>query len=131
MEQPAAVVTTVPVSRANARAMSGWMKFVGIVTLISGILQALSIVGIIWAWLSIWLGILINQAGSSARSYADTGDEASLNTLTGRLKLIFKLIGILIIVSVAVSIVAGIIWAIIFATGGLAMLMEQLKGLQP
>lgn len=131
MEQPAAVVTVLPPSRANARAMSGWMKFVGIFTLISGILQALSIVGIIWAWLSIWLGILINQAGSSARSYADSGDEASLNTLTGKLKLIFKLIGILIIVSFAVSIIAGIIWVIVIATGGLAVLLDQLKQLQP
>lgn len=131
MEQPAAVITAIPTSRANARAMSGWMKFVGIVTLISGILQALSIVGIIWAWLSIWLGILINQAGSSARSYSDTGDEAALSTLTGKLKLVFKLIGILFIVSFAVSVIAGIIWIIIFATGGLAVLMEQLRRLQP
>ena len=37
----------------------GWIKFLGILMLIYGIFVAISIVGIIIAWLPIWLGILL------------------------------------------------------------------------
>uniref|UniRef100_A0A7C4GCT9 DUF5362 domain-containing protein n=1 Tax=candidate division WOR-3 bacterium TaxID=2052148 RepID=A0A7C4GCT9_UNCW3 len=132
MEQPVAVQTTLPESRTNARAMSGWLKFIGIVSLVSGILQALSIVGIVWAWLTIWVGILLNQAGSRARAYADNGDEAALNALTAKLKTTFAIIGILTIISIGIGLIAGIVWVIIIATGGMGImstLLEQLKGL--
>lgn len=129
MEQPAAVSAVVPASRTDARAMSGWLKFVGIVSLVSGILQALSIVGIIWAWLTIWVGILLNQAGSRARAWADSGDETALGALIAKLKTTFTIIGILTIVSLAVGLIAGIVWAVIFATGGMTMLMDRLRAL--
>lgn len=109
--------------------MSGWLKFVGIVSLVSGILQALSIVGIIWAWLTIWVGILLNQAGSRARAWADSGDETALGALIAKLKTTFTIIGILTIVSLAVGLIAGIVWAVIFATGGMTMLMDRLRAL--
>ena len=37
----------------------GWMKFLGIVMVIAGIFTAITIVGIIIAWLPIWLGVLL------------------------------------------------------------------------
>jgi len=129
VEQPAAVQTSLPASRANARAMSGWLRFIGIVTLISGVLQALSIVGIIWAWLSIWLGVLLNQASAGARGYADRGDEPPLDALTAKLKTCFTLIGIVTIVAIAVSLIAGAVWLVIFATGGMGLLLERLREL--
>ena len=39
--------------------MTGWLKFLGIILIIAGGLYALTLVGIIIAWLPIWLGILI------------------------------------------------------------------------
>jgi len=122
------VVTTAPdtTARKNAKGMKGWMKLLGIVSIIGGALNALSIVGLLWAWIPIWLGIVMVQAGSRAGEYADKGDMASLEGLTGRLKTYFTLSGIMLIIVLAVSVLAGIIGAVLLAAGVLSMpnLME-------
>jgi hypothetical protein len=43
----------------------GWLKFLGILSIIGGVFQALTIVGIIYAWIPIWSGVLLHQAGSN------------------------------------------------------------------
>ena len=52
----------------------GWLKFLGVLSIISGVGAALSIAGIIFAWLPIWMGILMFQAGSSIDSAGQFGD---------------------------------------------------------
>ncbi|MFO7651171.1 MAG: DUF5362 family protein, partial [bacterium] len=64
MESPVTAVPATTPARTNARGLAGWLKFFGIVTIIAGALNALSLVGILWAWLPIWLGVLLVQAGS-------------------------------------------------------------------
>jgi len=49
----------------SALKMTGWLKFVGIVTIVSGALAALSVIGIVFAWIPIWLGVLLMQAAVS------------------------------------------------------------------
>jgi hypothetical protein len=117
------VVTTAPdtVARKNAKGMKGWLKLLGIVSIIGGALNALSLVGILWAWIPIWLGVIMVQAGSRAGEYADKGDMASLEGLTGRLKSYFTISGIMLIITVAISILAGIIGAILLAVGVFSM----------
>jgi len=46
----------------------GWLKFIGLLSLIYGIITALTIVGILIAWLPIWMGVLLFQAGSRAQA---------------------------------------------------------------
>jgi len=104
-------------ARKNAKGMTGWMKFVGILTIIGGCLQAISIVGLVIAWLPIWMGVILVKAGSRAGEYADKGDMASLEGMTGQLKTYFTISGIMIIVSFAVSIIAVIAWAVLLASG--------------
>jgi hypothetical protein len=55
----------------------GWLKFLGVLSIIGGIVQALSIVGIIIAWLPIWMGVLMFQAGSSI----DAAGQGGINSL--------------------------------------------------
>jgi len=108
-------------ARKNAKGMKGWLKLLGIVSIIGGTLNALSIIGILWAWVPIWLGVIMVQAGSRAGEYADKGDMASLDGLTGRLKTYFTISGIMLIITVAISIIAGVIGAILMAVGVLSM----------
>jgi len=100
--------------------MTGWIKFIGIMTIIGGCLQALSIVGLVIAWLPIWMGVVLTKAGSRAREYADKGDFASLEGMIGQLKNYFTISGILIIISFAVSIIAAGVWVVLLATGVLS-----------
>jgi hypothetical protein len=113
------VVTTTPdtLARKNAAGMTGWMKFIGILNIIAGAVNALTIIGILWAWLPIWLGVVLTQAGSRAREYADKGDMASLEAMTGRLKTYFTLSGVVMIVSIALGVIAAIFWGVVVAMG--------------
>jgi hypothetical protein len=117
MEASTVLSTPDTQARKNAKGMAGWMKFVGILTIIGGCLQALSILGLVIAWLPIWMGVVLTKAGSKAGEYADKGDFASLEGLTGQLKTYFTISGIMIIVSFAVAIIAAIAWAVLLGLG--------------
>jgi hypothetical protein len=117
MEASAVLSASDAQARKNAKAMAGWMKFMGIMTIIGGCLQAISIVGLVIAWLPIWMGVVLTKAGSKAGEYADKGDFASLEGMTGQLKTYFTISGIMIIISFAVAIIAAIAWAILIGLG--------------
>ena len=75
--------------------MNGWLKFLGIINIISGALTALSLVGIIIAWLPIWLGVLLIQAGNRASNAQIQNDPEELVPMMEKLRLYFILQGII------------------------------------
>ena len=83
----------------------GWLKFLGILSIISGVGSALSIVGIIFAWLPIWMGVLMLQAGSSIESAGQLGDKFSFLRSLGSLKTYFVLQGVLALVGIVFMLV--------------------------
>lgn len=123
MEASVSGLSTVTSTAAqrNAAGMKGWMKFLGIINIIAGALNALSIVGILWAWIPIWLGIVLVQAGSRTGEYAEKGDAAALAAMTDKLKNYFTISGILTIVSMGLGLIAGIIWAVLMVAGLIAL----------
>lgn len=88
---------------------AGWMKFIGILSIIGGALSALSLVGIIVAWLPIWMGIVLFQAGNAASAAGIAKDETKLVEATSKLRLYFLILGITIIVGFALSILSLLI----------------------
>jgi len=88
-----------------AKNMAGWLKFVGIITIISGALTAISIVGIIIAWLPIWLGVLLVQAGGKAGEAQLKQDHSELIVMMDKLRLYFMIQGILIIIGLAFTLI--------------------------
>jgi hypothetical protein len=97
----------------SSKDMNGWIKFLAIFSIAIGALYALSIFGIIIAWIPIWLGILLLKVANSTREVAD-GSVESLGNMFTSLKTFFILTGIFTIISTALS----FIWFIIF---GIAM----------
>ncbi len=77
----------------------GWIKFVGIVNIVMGALTALSIIGILWAWIPIWIGVLLMQAGGAIERAQMTGDESALRQSLDKLRVYFVIQGVLIIIS--------------------------------
>jgi|UniRef100_A0A7V3PUG4 hypothetical protein len=102
--------------KGNIRGMKGWLKLLGIVQIVAGILQALTLFGIIWAWLPIWMGVILNGAANKAAEYAEKGDEHSLAEFTGKLKLYFVINGIMMISTLVVVAIS------LMVLGALAML---------
>lgn len=90
--------------RQAASQMAGWLKFVGVVNIISGALTAISVVGIIIAWIPIWMGVLLFQSGSSANNAMAGQRTDELVNVVRKLKTYFIINGVLIIVGVAIVI---------------------------
>lgn len=90
--------------------MTGWLKFLGIVNIVSGALSVLSLWGILIAWLPIWLGVLLLQAANRITNARFANNQGELVQMMDKLRLYFVIQGILIIVSVVLGIIAIIIF---------------------
>jgi uncharacterized membrane protein len=111
--EQANVIKEVSIPLYQAR---GWMKLLGILNIIGGVLAALSIVGIIVAWLPIWMGVILYQAGSSSEQAYFNGDKYSLGKSLNQLKLYFTINGILALLGIGI----WIILFIVIMVGGFA-----------
>ena len=89
---------------------SGWMKAMGILSIVGGILSAITIVGIIYAWLPIWMGVIVYQAGKSAQIASTNKDETKLMEVVSKIRLFFVISVIVGIVAYAIVIIVGIIY---------------------
>jgi hypothetical protein len=106
----------------------GWMKFLGVLMIIYGVLTACTIIGIIFAWLPIWLGVILFQAGSKIDGAYHAGNKAELLASLGKLKTFFLIYGILALIGLALTVIMMLVWgaaiSAIIAGGGLEALMQ-------
>ncbi len=100
----------------------GWLKFIGVLTIIYGIITALTIVGILIAWLPIWMGVLLFQAGSRADSAVLTNDSSHLITMMDKLRIYFMIQGVL-----AIIVLAGLVIGLIVSGGTLFSVFRMLQ----
>jgi uncharacterized membrane protein len=93
----------------------GWMKFVGIMFIIQGAVTALTIVGIVIAWLPIWTGVLLMQASSAIERAQMSGDSSALKESLARLRTYFIIQGVLYLVGIVVAVLYFIFFGAMFA----------------
>ena len=94
----------------TAKNMSVWVKLIGVLNIIGGALAAITIVGIIFAWAPIWMGVLLFQAGSKADEAQASKRYDLLVPMMDKLRLYFLIQGILVIVSIALMILSFILF---------------------
>jgi len=87
----------------------GWMKLLAVVMIIYGILIALSIIGIIIAWLPIWLGVLLWQASTATETAQMTGRMGSLLEALTKVKMFFIINGVLLLAGLVLGIFSALI----------------------
>lgn len=87
---------------------NGWIKFLGIVTIIGAVLSIVGTFGfgLIVAWLPIWMGVLLLQSGGALERAQTAGDEASMRLALGRLRTYFVIQGVLVVISIALVVLA-------------------------
>ncbi|MDW7739281.1 MAG: DUF5362 family protein [Bacillota bacterium] len=109
--------------RVKLQQLSGWMGFVGIITIIGGVLSAIAgvfafVVGAIPGIIAIILGIKLRSAKQYADAMlAETVSEeysANFNQFVGNLSSYFKIQGILIIVSLILGLLAALLSILAF-----------------
>jgi hypothetical protein len=83
-----------------AHETKSWLKFLGVVAFAAGCLTALTVVGLLWAWLYIWLGVLLWQAGESAGRATALRDPGMLEQYLLKLKTIITIAGVVVSIGV-------------------------------
>ena len=101
MDDRSALVRDLSLPLASGK---GWVKFVGIINIITGVLTALSIVGILWAWIPIWMGVLLLQSGGAIERAQMAGDESALRMALDKLRVYFIIQGVLFIIGLVVMV---------------------------
>ncbi len=100
----------------------GWMKLVGVLSIIGGAMQVLTIFGIIIAWLPIWTGILLFQSANAVGQAYETDSKAALAIALSKLKTYFIIMGILTLIGLIVLVLAFFFG---FLGAGLAALSQR------
>ena len=100
----------------------GWIRLLGILNIIGGVLYCLTICGIIIGWLPIWIGINFNAATSHLETAFQNGNAAQLKVAVDKLGLNFKIFGVLAMIAILLS-VAQIAVMMMAFFGGLALNM--------
>ena len=101
-----------------------WIKFLGGVLFALGVAYALTIVGLVVAWLLLWLGVLLWQAGAELdRAFPGVpggaeGEEAPLAMAFVKLRRFFVVAGI-----------ATLVYLVVMAVGAVTMLVLALLGM--
>lgn len=80
-----------------------WMKLVAVMAIIYGVLIALSIIGIIVAWLPIWLGILLFQSAGQIEQAYLADDAQALHNALSKLRTYFTIFGVLTLIGLVVA----------------------------
>jgi len=83
----------------------GWIKLIGILMIIYGVLMALSLVGIIIAWLPIWLGVLLMKVASRIDQAYATGNKDMMVSAQNSMATFFTIYGVLALIGIIISVV--------------------------
>lgn len=95
---------------------AGWMKLLGVISIIQGILAVLTIWGIIVAWLPIWLGVILFRAANEAEMAA-AGLSDHLEAYLKRLNKYFLIQGIVMLLFIVFMLIMVFVMGGLFLTG--------------
>ncbi len=109
--------------RSELRGTVGWVKFLGVVTLIGGILTALGLVGV----LNIVLGIIMLNAANRGKDYTDRNDLSGLVEYNNKLKVYFIIHGVLAILALAGAFIAILILTVTLIVSGFAIFQQGIR----
>ena len=86
-----------------------WMKLVAVMMIIYGVLCALSLVGIIIAWLPIWMGVLLFQSTAQVERAHMASDDQAMLTALSKLKTYFTITGVLLLVGILIWVIGIVV----------------------
>lgn len=93
--------------------VSGWLKFLGILNIVLGVIYCLTIVGAIVGWVPIWIGTLLNNASTSLRAGYDGRNEHAIRDGMDKLAMAIRIIGILTLIGLIMQVLAVVAYTVI------------------
>lgn len=94
-----------------------WMKLTGVMAIVEAvfIIVATLGVGLIVAWLPIWMGVLMYQSATAAERAHANGDREAMLRSQSKLKTLFIIAGVLVLISIVLTVIG-------FFFGGIALI---------
>jgi uncharacterized membrane protein HdeD (DUF308 family) len=80
----------------------GWMKLIGVMSIIYGIILIATVVGIVVCWLPIWIGVLLIKSGNSIEVAQSAGDKQKFFESLTKIKTYFTITGVLTLIGLIV-----------------------------
>ncbi|MGM0784163.1 MAG: DUF5362 family protein [Pseudomonadota bacterium] len=102
-----------------------WMQLTGVMLILSGIMTALSIIGLIVAWIPIWAGVVLMQAAGATHRVYTGSDVHEMKYAMSKLKTYFTIFGVLILIYLIFAVlgmlmgIAGMGFGIMGGHGGM------------
>ena len=97
----------------RAGASAGWMKFLGILSIVQGVFAIFTIWGILICWLPIWIGLILYRAAGDA-DLASRGSPQSLESFLQRINRYFLIQGVLTLIGIIVAIIMVMVMGLAF-----------------
>jgi len=82
-----------------------WMQLIGVMMILSGVFTALSIIGIVIAWIPIWAGVVLMQAAGAVHRAYNSGEPNEATYAMGKLRIYFTIFGVLMLIYIILFIV--------------------------
>jgi hypothetical protein len=101
-----------------------WMQLTGVMLILSGVMTALSIIGLVVAWIPIWAGVVLMQAAGSASRVYTSGDPGEMKIAMGKLKTYFTIFGVLILIYLLLA-----VGGMILGMAGMSGMMQGVGGM--
>ena len=119
---PATLVRDLSLPLYRAR---DWLRLMGVLMMIAGAVYALSLVGIVIAWLPIWMGVLLFRTAGAVEQAHQSGNPRAMIECQDKLRTYFTVQAVLAIVSV---VMAGIGLVVMSVMGlGISQLLKNLN----
>lgn len=101
----------------------GWMKLIGVLSIIWGALSALTVIGLVIAWLPIWMGVVLYQSASAAEEAVRGGNKEALVKSLRRIKTYFTIMGVITLIALVLT-VLGFFMGMFGAWMGMGRIMR-------
>ena len=92
------------------RSLSQWMRILGFVSILFGILSCLSLVGILWGWLPIVMGLFLLRGADAFLKYAQLALEEGLGIGLANLRDYFRMQVIVLILIAMAALLLTVAW---------------------
>lgn len=85
--------------------VKGWLKLLGVLNIIIGVIYCITIIGAIFGWIPLLLGIKANKSSNELREGFETSDESKVQSAIRNLATCIKMVGILTLIALIINVI--------------------------
>lgn len=83
-----------------------WLTFFAVICFLNALILAISLWGIVLAWIPLWIGALLVRAASRLRRFDESDREENMREAIEKVVLALKIVAICFIVQIGIAVIA-------------------------